>query len=98
MSGKLRKSRLKQRDVLEDLMSALITNRNFQKLWQDEILDVIKQNEDDDDERDDIADKEQHQYLSLDSAEASMIIDNLGQSIHLAIETFLRSCKLFYFI
>uniref|UniRef100_A0AC34QTF6 Uncharacterized protein n=1 Tax=Panagrolaimus sp. JU765 TaxID=591449 RepID=A0AC34QTF6_9BILA len=85
------RSRSKPRNVLEDLMSALIENRSFQKLWQDEALDLLNLTND---EQLQTPKMEDELVLNNDSASASLIVDELAHSVHLCVETFLRSLPL----
>lgn len=87
------RSRSKPRDVVEDLMSALIENRNFQKLWQEEALDLLNLTVE---ERLETPKMDEQIVLNTDSASVALIVDELSHSVHLCVETLLRSRKLIY--
>ena len=73
-------------------MSALIVNRGFQKIWQDEVVDLLNSQ---DEEKSEKIVRCESALLTTDSASGTLIVDELSHQVHLAVETFLRSRKLF---
>ncbi|KAE9546646.1 hypothetical protein FO519_010142, partial [Halicephalobus sp. NKZ332] len=75
----------------EDLMSALIVNRGFQKIWQDETVEFLNSQ---DEEKSEKLIRCESAPLTTDSASGALVVDDLSHQVHLAVETFLRSLPL----
>ena len=81
----------KSYEIAAKIMTELLSNRGFQRIWQETTVDLASHRERQPSRAldDDIG----NSAPPLDSVTAAQVVEELSSNINLTVENFMRSCK-----